>query len=427
MPTPCSTSSRIGAIQFLLRAHVDAARRVVQQHDRCGRGRSSGRRRASAGCRPRALRRARAGPRVRTESAAARRRSSRARGAAARLARRAGGRSQGASRFSPTPRASARPSRLAVLGNEAEAAAARLATGCQASRPACRRSASDVGAGRGGAEQARAAARPVRGPAGRRCRGSRRGEPMRSTPGRPSARRFSHLERDRCVGVRSRGRLGEVAAGSAAGHERDEFVVGPGAARELATDGAVAQHGAAVGDLGDLAEAVRDVDDADAVGGELADAGEEPVHARGVQRRRCLIEDEQPGPGGDGAHDLDELTVGERSESTTARRVDVRAVSSRSSSSAGATELAAARTGRGPRRSGRHEVLGDGPVGHEGELLEGARDAVARAPRATLPDAERLPSNVMVPEVGSVAPARIRATVLLPAPFSPTRASTSPA
>ena len=47
-----------------------------------------------------------------------------------------------------------------------------------------------------------------------------------------------------------------VLGGLAAGHERNELVVGPRATVELADDLAVAQHGAAVGDLGKFAETV---------------------------------------------------------------------------------------------------------------------------------------------------------------------------
>ena len=62
---------------------------------------------------------------------------------------------------------------------------------------------------------------------------------------------------------------------------------------------AVAQHRDAIGDLAYLGEPVRDVDDGRAVGGELADGGEEELDGILRERRRRLVEDQQPGRHGE--------------------------------------------------------------------------------------------------------------------------------
>ena len=71
-------------------------------------------------------------------------------------------------------------------------------------------------------------------------------------------------------------------------------------ASEMSRDGvgspdlAVAQDGDTIGDLANLAEAVRDVDDGRSLCRKLSDGGEEEVDGILGERRRRLVEDEKP-------------------------------------------------------------------------------------------------------------------------------------
>ena len=73
---------------------------------------------------------------------------------------------------------------------------------------------------------------------------------------------------------------------------------------------AVAQHGDPVGQIHDLAQAVADVDDADALGAQRADHREQALRLVLGQRRGRLVQAEQPHAGPQGAHDLDQLPLG---------------------------------------------------------------------------------------------------------------------
>ena len=89
--------------------------------------------------------------------------------------------------------------------------------------------------------------------------------------------------------------LGVELLDAAADHQRDELVGrrrGRDAGRRRA---AVGQHGDAVADPADLLEAVGDVDDADALGGEAADDAEERLDLALVEDRRRLVHDQQAG------------------------------------------------------------------------------------------------------------------------------------
>ena len=69
----------------------------------------------------------------------------------------------------------------------------------------------------------------------------------------------------------------------------------------------VGQHGHAVADAADLVEAVGDVDDAHALGGEAADDAEERLDLLPVEDRRRLVHDQQADLAGEGAGDRDDL------------------------------------------------------------------------------------------------------------------------
>ena len=79
----------------------------------------------------------------------------------------------------------------------------------------------------------------------------------------------------------------------------------------LAHEAAVAQHRDAVGDLVDLVEEVGDEQHGDALVTHPPDHGEQLLDLAPVQRRRGLVEHEDPGLDVDGTRDRDELLHGE--------------------------------------------------------------------------------------------------------------------
>ena len=79
-----------------------------------------------------------------------------------------------------------------------------------------------------------------------------------------------------------------------AAHEADELLRGGLRALDRRDGPARPQHGDAVRDLLDLVHAVRDEDDRSGVGREPAHDREQPVSRGDVQRRRGLVEDQDP-------------------------------------------------------------------------------------------------------------------------------------
>ena len=94
-------------------------------------------------------------------------------------------------------------------------------------------------------------------------------------------------------------------------HEADHVFVGDLLAREFAGVAAVAEGDDAVGDFTDFAEAVGDVDDADAFGAEIFDDGEEAGGFALGEGAGGFVEDEDAGALGEGFGDFDELLLGE--------------------------------------------------------------------------------------------------------------------
>ena len=81
---------------------------------------------------------------------------------------------------------------------------------------------------------------------------------------------------------------------------------------EIAHVAAVAQHGDPVGQVQHLFHAMRDVDDGDALGAELADDLEELLRLAGGQRGRGLVHDDDAGLEGQGLGDLHHLHLARR-------------------------------------------------------------------------------------------------------------------
>jgi hypothetical protein len=110
--------------------------------------------------------------------------------------------------------------------------------------------------------------------------------------------------------ARGVGPLGEQLLDLAADHELDQpgrRGVGRQAGGHRA---AVRQHRHAVSDPGDLVQAMRDVDHADAVRAEPPDDAEQRLDLVVVEDRGGLVHDEQADPLGQGARDRDDLLAG---------------------------------------------------------------------------------------------------------------------
>ena len=86
---------------------------------------------------------------------------------------------------------------------------------------------------------------------------------------------------------------------------------------------AVLEHGDAVADLADLLQPVRDVDDGDAVRGQVADDPEEVVDLVVVEHRRRLVHDDQPGVVRERPGHADDLLAGGGQPADLAARRDL--------------------------------------------------------------------------------------------------------
>ena len=164
-------------------------------------------------------------------------------------------------------------------------------------------------------------------------------------------------------------------------HHRDDLVLGRIGRRPRADHRAVAKDRDLVGDLLHLAEAVRDVDDDHPRLGEAPSQSEEPLHLARRERRCRLVENEHAGLGRHRLGDLDELALGDRKPAHLATRVDRRKREPFEEALRLADERPTADgSQRRQRLAAEPDVLRNGQVGDERELLEDRRDT-ARAPR----------------------------------------------
>jgi hypothetical protein len=226
------------------------------------------------------------------------------------------------------------------------------------------------------------------------------------------------------LGRRGAGGLGEVVADLAPDHLGDHPLarhLGHGPGRDVA---AVADHRDAVGDLEDLLEPVRDVDDRDALG----QRGRcDPAQAPGLvggQGGRGLVHDEHAHILGQGARDLDGLLFGQRQAARHLVHVEVHADAGDQVARPGALAGGPAQEALVARAD--EDVLGHVEIGEDHRLLVDRGHAhLARGLRAGI--ARGAPSTRIWPVVGWWMPVMILIMVDLPAPFSPTSACTSPA
>ena len=103
---------------------------------------------------------------------------------------------------------------------------------------------------------------------------------------------------------------------------RSSQVLCPGI--EDTADAPVTQDQRAVGDLEDLAQPVRDVDDRHALVGEGADETEEPLDLALGERRGRLVHDQDPRRRPQGLGDLHDLAFGHVEPAHALARIDIR-------------------------------------------------------------------------------------------------------
>ena len=103
----------------------------------------------------------------------------------------------------------------------------------------------------------------------------------------------------------AREQVGDVAAD----HQLGDGLLAGARGRRIVDQPPVAQHDDAVGELDDLVQPVRDVDDRGAVGAQAPDDREQPARLVVGQRRGRLVEGDQPAAGAHRAHDLDHLPL----------------------------------------------------------------------------------------------------------------------
>ena len=225
--------------------------------------------------------------------------------------------------------------------------------------------------------------------------------------------RFAGRERNHDGGLRR-----------ASGHGGDEIVDGKGTAPAHGRHSPVAQDGAAIGDRDDLVEVMRDVDDRGALRLHAREHGEQPLDLAFFQGRRRLVQDEDAALPAQRLGDRHQLPFGEAERSHRPVRVGVKVELGKH----GARGVAHARAidhGQRPepphREIAERNVLGDRQRRHQPQLLRDGDDAgsdgVARARKVPHRAVDRT-----VPRSGRQTPPRMRISVDLPAPFSPTTA-----
>ena len=151
---------------------------------------------------------------------------------------------------------------------------------------------------------------------------------------------------------------------------------------------------------------------------------EELLDLAGVEARRRLVEDQHLGIDLDGAGDRDELLHGDRVRLERRRRIDVEVQGSNTAAARRriAGQLIVPNASRFPAE---HRVLGDREVRHQVDLLVHGADPGSLRLRRTA-HVDRLAASRISPESARYTPVSVLISVDLPAPFSPSRACTSP-
>ena len=151
---------------------------------------------------------------------------------------------------------------------------------------------------------------------------------------------------------------GAGALDAAAEHEIDDGFLGAGGDGDDADGLAVAEHGGAVAERGDLEQAVRDEDHRAAGGGLLADGVEDVLGEVGGEGGGHLVEEEDVGLDGEGAGEVEDAERGEGEVAGEIAEVE-----------AGKAEDADPVAEGAGGGSGEAEVVGDAEVGDQRGLL----------------------------------------------------------
>ena len=213
----------------------------------------------------------------------------------------------------------------------------------------------------------------------------------------------------------ARRRRGALDAG--AEHQLDDPLLDARGDVDDADGLAVAQHGGAIAERGDLEKPVRDEDDRAAGPRSARRTTSRTRSARfGRQRRGHLVEEQHVGLDGERAGEV---------EDAQRRRAAGRARVSRRSRSGMPSSRTQSRNGS-TRRAGQAEIVGDVEIGDQRRFLVDRHQAgaarVGRRARCRAP----APRTRMRPASARTAPVRILTSVDLPAPLAPISAWTSP-
>ena len=176
-----------------------------------------------------------------------------------------------------------------------------------------------------------------------------------------------------------------------------------------------------------LAQAVRDVEDADAELLEPADELEQNLDLVIGQRRGRLVEHEDARVQRAGLDDLDHLLLGDREPAHRRARAEARLADLLEQRGRLTLHRLAVDDPVLERLAADEHVLGHVAVRQQVELLIDDPDRRRPAPAAGCVKETSSPSILIVPSSGACTPARVFISVDLPAPFSPTIAWTSPA
>ena len=189
---------------------------------------------------------------------------------------------------------------------------------------------------------------------------------------------------------------------------------------------AVAEHGAFVGQFGDLVHAVRDVEQGHAFRAQTLQHGEDALDVAGGQGRRRFVEDQDAGFPRQRLGDFDKLPPRKRQILDQRTRVDVAGAGARQRLLGDAPLRPAVDQAEATRWGGDRDIVRDAQIGDQRKLLKDAGDACGgglcrRAKLNFAPSSSRRPSS------GATTPAMILMSVDLPAPFSPRMAWMRPA
>ncbi len=218
--------------------------------------------------------------------------------------------------------------------------------------------------------------------------------------------------------------LREDLGDAPAGHEFDELVVIARLGVERRDPPAVAQHRDAVPDAADLAHAMCDVDDADALVLRLLDQGEQALGLALRQRGGRLIEDQDGGLRSESLGDLHHLLFGARQIGDAAVGFEGK-IEPLEDAHGAAVYFGFVEEQPLGHLFAEKKVLLHGQLRHEREFLKDGADAVLASlmhrPKADhlVIEEHRAGRQVSAPETSEIS-------VDLPAPFSPNSTCTSP-